>query len=286
MSRRLASNHAGFDDLLANVKEFSRAFGDCSIPPTVLETRPSLANRLISPDHSEDAVLLISDTHYGERIRREDTSGFQEVNLVVQGNRTGHIVHDAKEVLSLHRQMYPIDTLHIWFGGDIGNGELHSAALSNSINAIEQVHFSVNMLRFLIRDLLTLTEPDLKTGVVVVKRINLLFTVGNHMRVDEKMPYKLQARRTLDWLIYQVLIDEFQNHPKVTINTDLAPYIFQDIRGYRYMFCHGFQVGYKNKPEAQAKSVSSFMTMARALFDSRQWREENGLKGETFSMYW
>ena len=43
------------------------------------------------------------------------------------------------------------------------------------------------------------------------------------------------------------------------------------------------QVGFKNSPDAQGKSVNRFMTLARALFDSPQWRKENGIEGETFS---
>lgn len=283
LTKRLAVNHFGFDDWQSKIKEVSEAIGKCSIPPTRIAARTQRKSSALSPDHSEDAVLLISDTHYGERIRREDTAGFQEVDLVTQGNRTGVIAKSAKEILTLHRQMYPIDTLHVWLGGDIGNGDLHGASLSNSLNNAEQVHFSVNMLRSLLRDLLELTQPDPESGVIVVKRINLLFTVGNHMRMDEKMPYKIQARRTFDWLIYQVLIDEFESCSSVTINRTLAPYLFENIRGHRYLFCHGFQVGYRNSPDAQGKSVSGFMTRARALFDSRQWRKENNLDGETFS---
>jgi hypothetical protein len=281
MTKRLAQNHAGYADFMDNIKEFTDKFGDFSLPKTLVGV-PDVIVPLLKPDHTEDAVLLISDTHYGDKIRKEDTSGFQEFDLEISGNRTGYIAAKAKEVLSLHRMMYPLDTLHIWFGGDIANGALHETEVSNELNVIEQVHFSYHMLKFLVEDLLTLTEKN-KKGQSVINKINMLFTVGNHTRIDVKMPYKLQARRTFDWLIYQMLIERFSGNPNITIKTDLSPFIFENIRGHRHLFCHGMQVGYKNSPDAQGKSVSRFMTLARALFDSPQWRKENGIEGETFS---
>ena len=283
MTRRLAQNHAGFDDLLDNIKSFTDKFGDFHLPEQRTVPLPPLFVPPLTPNHSEDAVFLISDTHFGDKIRKEDTSGFQEFDIEIAGNRMGYLIQKAKEVLTLHRTMYPIDILHLWFGGDIGNGELHDSALSNELNIIEQVHFSYHMLKFAVEDLLTLTNPCPENGLTVVKKLNLLFTVGNHTRMDIKMPYKLQARRTFDWLIYQMLIDRFKDDPRISIKTEVSPFIFENIRGHRHLFCHGMQVGYKNSPDQQGKSVSRFMVLARALFDSPQWRKENHLEGETFS---
>lgn len=281
LATRLAQNHAGYDDLLANFKEFANVLGDLSLPCEKFEHQGPLVVPAVAEGHSEDAVLLLSDTHYGDRIRREDTSGFPEYDLVIAGNRTGYIARKAKQVLTLHRAMYPLKTFHIWFGGDIGNGDLHDAPHSNELFLPAQVHFSYHMLKFLVEDLLTLTEPD-SNGNVVVEKINLLFTVGNHMRMDEKMPTKLQAQRTLDWLIYQFLIERFHHHPKISIQADMSPYIFANIRGHRHLFAHGMQVGYKNSPDAQCKSMGMFIDRVRALFDSPEWRRKNKLQGETF----
>ncbi len=278
----LALNHAGYDDLLREVKQFVAALGDFSLPVTSIEIPQPLITPAVRPGHSEDAVLLFSDTHYGDRIKREDTSGFPEFDLVISGNRTGYVVRQAKQVLTLHRAMYPIKKLYVWFGGDMGNGVLHDSPNSNELFMPAQVHFSYKMLQFVVEDLLTLTVPDVN-GNVVVEEIVLLFTVGNHMRLDEKMPYKFQAQRTLDWLIYQFVIEKFASHPKVAIHAEMSPYIFENIRGHRHLFAHGMQVGYKNSPDAQCKSMGMFIDRVRALFDSPEWRRKNHLQGETFA---
>lgn len=281
----LAKNHAGYDDLLGNVKDFVKALdlNSIDLPRITIQAAAPLTIPPVKDGHSEDAVLLLSDTHFGDVIRREDTSGFPEFDLVIAGNRFGYIIGKAKQCLSLHRAMYPIKRLYVWVGGDIGNGILHDSPNSNALFTPAQVHFSYNMFKFAINDLLTLTVPDTITGVRVVEEIVLLFTVGNHMRMDIHMPHKYQAQRTLDWLIYQGIIEKFEGHPNVVIRKEMSPYIFETIRGHRHLFCHGMQVGYRNSPDAQVKSMGAFIDRVRALFDSPEWRRKNGFQGETFA---
>jgi hypothetical protein len=282
MVTRLARNHAGYDDLLDNIRTFVETLGDLKLPKIKIQHRKPLIIPSVSEGHTEDAVLLLSDTHFGDRIRREDTSGFPEFDLTIAGNRFGYVIDKAKQILTLHRAMYPIKKLYVWVGGDIGNGQLHDAPQSNQLFLPAQVHFSYNMLRFAIDDLLTLTEPN-GNGEQVIEEIVLLFSVGNHMRMDEKMPMKLQSQRTLDWLIYQFVMEKFKDHPKITIRAEMSPYIFEEIRGHRHLFAHGVQVGFKNHIETQCKSMSQFIDRVRAIFDSPEWRRKNNYGGETFS---
>jgi hypothetical protein len=270
------------DDLLDNIRTFVETLGDLKLPKIKIQHRKPLIIPSVSEGHTEDAVLLLSDTHFGDRIRREDTSGFPEFDLTIAGNRFGYVIDKAKQILTLHRAMYPIKKLYVWVGGDIGNGQLHDAPQSNQLFLPAQVHFSYNMLRFAIDDLLTLTEPN-GNGEQVIEEIVLLFSVGNHMRMDEKMPMKLQSQRTLDWLIYQFVMEKFKDHPKITIRAEMSPYIFEEIRGHRHLFAHGVQVGFKNHIETQCKSMSQFIDRVRAIFDSPEWRRKNNYGGETFS---
>lgn len=286
MAGQLARNHAGHDDLLENMGRLVESMGTIRFPVTLVSPPPRTINPFIKSTHTEDAVLLISDTHFGEKSRREDSSGFSGCDAVVLANRTGYVFRAAKEVLSIHRAAYPIKNLIVWYGGDVGNGELHESARSNDLMITEQIHFAYYMLKFGLEDLLALTVPDKKTGIRVIEKIVMLFTVGNHMRLDEKMAYKTQARRTFDWLIYQMLIETFKD-PKykglIEIRTEMAPFIFENIRGHRYGFCHGNQIGYRNNPSTQVKAVDKFMARTRALFDSPQWRKATNFQGGTFS---
>jgi hypothetical protein len=281
MRQHLSQNHAGYEDLLANIKDFVQALGDFRSPKSPAVAQKPLVKSPVKAGHTEDAVLVISDTHFGDVIRNDDTSGFPEYDLLIAGNRMGYIAKKAKMVLGLHRAMYPIKRLYVPILGDIGNGDLHDAPKSNSLFIAPQIHFSYHMLRFLIEDLLTLVEEG------IVEEIVLLFSVGNHMRMaeDKKMPTKLQAQRTFDWLIYQFVMEKFRGTKGITIHDTMSPYIFENIRGHRYGFNHGMEVGYRNSPEAQAKTITAFINHTRALFDSPTYRAHSGLEGATFDRF-
>lgn len=278
MREHLSQGHAGFDELLANVDKFVQKLGDFSSPISKIKPLKPLVTPPVKIGHTEDAVLVISDTHFGDKIRIDDTSGFPEYDLEIAGNRMGYIAKKAKMVLGMHRAMYPIKKLYVPILGDIGNGDLHDAPKSNELFIPAQIHFSYHMLRFLIEDLHTLIDAG------IVEEIVLLFSVGNHMRMaeDKKMPTKLQAQRTFDWLIYQFIIEKFKGVKGITIHDTMSPLIFESIRGHRYMFNHGMEIGYRNAPEAQAKSMSDFITKIRSLFDSPIYRKATGLEGSTF----
>ncbi|VVB51954.1 Uncharacterised protein [uncultured archaeon] len=239
----------------------------------------------LKPGHDEDAVLLLSDWHCGDVIRPGDTSGFPEFDLPICGNRIGYIVRKAKAILTMHRAMYPIKKLYVWVGGDMGNGDLHDAPVSNSLFMPAQISFTFEMLAMFLEDILELTVPDPVTGVRVIEEVVLLFTCGNHMReaTSKFMPMKYQAQRTFDFTIYRMIMHTFKDRPRVTIRQEMSPYIFEEIRGHRYGFAHGMQVGYKNRPDEQAKSMDAFLRTMRGLFDSPEFRRKHGLRGETFS---
>lgn len=282
---QLLLNTAGLDEALSQIRELVGELGKVSIVPQEIAHLTPSFQFPIKSTHNEDAVLLLSDTHFGDVIRPGDTSGFPEYDLPVSGNRFGYIIRKAKSILTMHRAMYPIKKLYVWIGGDMGNGDLHDAPVSNALFIGPQVDFTFKMLKFGLEDLLQLTVPDAETGVRVVEEIVLLFTCGNHMResTSKYMPMKYQAQRTFDWLIYQMIITQFKGTPRVTIREEMSPYIFENIRGHRYGFAHGMQVGYRNSPDMQARSMDAFLKTLRSLFDSPEFRRKNGLNGATFS---
>lgn len=283
------NNSGHLDEAVKQIQDLAhqlgqeKMFSPTLVSPVVPEFQ--IPNDALKSGHNEDAVVLFSDWHCGDVIRPGDTSGFPEFDLPICGNRIGYVVRKIKSILTMHRAMYPIKKLYIWVGGDMGNGDLHDAPVSNALFIGPQIVFTYKMLKMAIEDILTLTVPDPETGVRVVEEVVLLFTCGNHMReaTSKYMPMKYQAQRTFDWTIYQMIMEWFKETPRVTLRQEMSPYIFENIRGHRYGFAHGMQVGYKNSPNEQAKSMDAFMKTLRGLFDSPEFRRKNGLSGETFS---
>lgn len=283
---KLLIGAAVYEEALQQIKDVAHQLGEFKFQTTQI-THSKLPDwKLpINEGHTEDAVLLLSDTHCGDVIRPGDTSGFPEYDLPICGNRFGYVIEKAKQILTMHRAMYPIKKLYIWLGGDMGNGDLHDAPVSNALFIGPQVDFTFKMIKIGLEDLLELTVPDPVTGVRVVEEVVLLFTCGNHMRESSciNMPMKYQSQRTFDWLIYQMLIEWFKGTPRVTVREGMSPYIFEDIRGHRHLFAHGMQVGYRNSPDAQVKSMDNFLKIVRGLFDSPEFRRKNNLQGPTFA---
>jgi|SRR5690348_980099 len=278
MRRSLARNHAGYDDLLKEIGQFTKALGSVESPRTPTAQPHKSKAEFIRKNHSEDAMLVISDTHFGDRSTREDSSGLPEFDLEIAGARLGYVVEKTKQILTIQRSAFPLDTLYVPILGDIVHGTLHDSPQSNEILLPAQIHFSYHMLRSAIEDLASLIE------LKIIKNIVLLFSVGNHARLEEAggMPIKMQAQRTFDWVVYQLLIDHFKGRENIECRTTMSPFIFENIRGWRYMFSHGLGVGFKNRIDAQTKSISNYVSALRAVFDSSEYRKATGLSGATF----
>ena len=274
-SKFLKKNALWTPDDIAQIRE---AAGRFQFPITQVKAIESNHTSLIR-GHSEDAVAVISDTHFGDKSRREDTAGVSQYNLIIGGNRLGYNTQSIKQILGIHRSAYKIGTLHLAILGDICHGTLHGSEISNDIFLPGQVLFSFHILRMMIEDLYqSLVKPK------VVGEINLIFSVGNHGRIDpdSPMPTKFQSLQTWDRLVYDLLIDEFKGKKGIRINDAFSPFVFENIKGHRYMFSHGLGVGFKNKQETQSKSISNYIASARAIFDSQEYRNQAGLRGTAF----
>lgn len=260
-----------------DVSKFREVAGRLQLSVGPVHIKPSHVS--LQRGHSEDVVALISDTHFGDRSRREDTAGLSEYNLVIGGNRLGYNTESIKQIIGIHRAAYKIDTLHLAILGDICHGVLHNSELSNDLFTPGQVLFSFQILRLMIEDLYqSLVKPK------VVEEINLLFCVGNHGRIDPTMPMptKFQSLQTFDRLVYDLLVDEFKTRRGIRINQTFSPFIFENIKGHRYLFSHGLGVGFKNKQETQTRSISNYIAAVRAIFDSQDYRLQAGLRGTAF----
>jgi hypothetical protein len=261
-----------------DVAQIRAAAGQFRFPITPVQ-RLKVDHTAITPGHSEDAVAIISDTHFGDKSRREDTAGVSQYNLVIGGNRLGYNTESIKQILNIHRAAYKLDTLHLAILGDICHGTLHGSEISNDIFLPGQVLFSYQILRMMIEDLY---QSLVKSKIIGA--INIIFSVGNHGRLDpdNPMPTKFQSLQTWDRLVYDLLIQEFKGRDRIRINDTFSPFVFENIKGHRYLFSHGLGVGFKNKQETQSKSISSYIAAARAIFDSSGYRASAGLRGTAF----
>jgi len=97
----------------ARWKEFLETLKDAVVPLTF--TQPKFAPPKVGKGDEEAAVLQVSDTHFGKLT--------QTYNIDVAQARFEKLVDKTLSIVALHRNAYPIKHLHIFFLGDIVEGE-------------------------------------------------------------------------------------------------------------------------------------------------------------------
>lgn len=85
--------------------------------------------------------------------------------------------------------------------------------------------------------------PCLVAGVKLLadhfKKIHIPAIVGNHGRLDLKMPFKHPVQKNFDWLVYECVAREFKDDKRVTFDIPLSIDTFFSVYSYRFAAEHG-----------------------------------------------
>lgn len=284
IQRQLTREFAQYpEDLVTSIYEHMKQpdiaaiVGNCIAAPMFEHpgNKPS-----VKPDHSEDVIALLSDLHFSEVTRRDDTCGFFPYNSRVAAERLWEILEGYKQVIRIHREVYKIDKINLAILGDLISGSIHKElVLTNDMSDQAAMIFTVTLIKRFIMELLQLGIP-----------MHLIFTCGNHPRTTERMPNKAQAVSNQDWVIYEMLkanlVDsEAYLSGQLTWEQTISPYVFVDIKGWRHCFAHGTEVSFANDPSVYAKGIGDFLKRLRGLFDSPYFRAATGNQGATFDRF-
>lgn len=174
------------------------------------------------PDESaEEAILLISDWHYGQVSSNIWNS--YDTNICMQ--RVSRLYDKVLHALCEHN----VKTLHIALLGDLISGAIHtSCRVASEENTCEQLmHVSEILANFI-------NEISVHVG-----HINVYSTYGNHARIIQKKDDSIHAdnmERIIPWWLKQRLI----NNKKVSvIDSEYYEFIYFDICGYNVVCTHG-----------------------------------------------
>jgi hypothetical protein len=225
---------------------------------------PRQVSSIFDADHEEVATLVLSDWHIGETVRPEETNGVNAYNSVIASNRLWQVVDKFKSILRSHQQMYKISSIWVPVLGDMINGSIHPEfAITNDLFDIPA---SILAARLLIMAILELKTTGLPIEVDCV--------VGNHPRLVPTMPAKRQAHLSLDWAIYCMVQQKFENDPQVKVKVHDGQFALVEKYGHRFVLEHGYKA-----------SVGDAMTdRLRKMFDSPLFREATGLTGASVDM--
>jgi len=251
------------EELLDIIKKEAPHFKLCPAPTKI--AKPKLRHKpAIDADHYEVGCGAWSDWHLSETINWHDANRINAYDTLVCANRVWGLIQAEKQILSIHNAVYPIKKLYRFLLGDMINGTPHDEyRITNDLTDPAAAVLCARLIVGAINELKTLGIP-----------IELHCVVGNHPRMTAKVPTKVQAQTSWDWVIYEWVSDAFTNDPQVNIVVHTGQLGEVSIEGWRFVIEHG--IDWKNERE------EDFEDRIRALFDDPTYRQATGLTGASF----
>lgn len=180
---------------------------------------------------TEDAVLVLSDSHFGKIVDPAQTSGFGHYNPAIAVKRCQHIQSAVSRLITNNIDS-PIQTLHIFLLGDLVEGMLnHAEECPDRLLVVDQVQLAALSFYQLILNL-----------AAVIPNIKITGMVGNHGRWpnQKKMPtsdrYSNLDGVVIEWISSLISASGLKN---VSCNLGTSIHEFVDIRGWRFCLSHG-----------------------------------------------
>lgn len=176
-------------------------------------------------------TIMLSDLHWGERVKKEQVGGVNEFNLAIARRRLQNVIQTT---ISLSRILDPemrYPGIVMPLGGDMIGGNIHDElAATNEINTMPTL---LDLYRHLV--------PAIELCADVFGNVLLPCVSGNHDRDTKKTWAKDRNHTSFGWLLYQFLAERFANDPRVTFYIpDDADALYR-VYGTRYLLTHGDQ---------------------------------------------
>lgn len=212
-------------------------------------------------DHSETAVLVLSDFHTGETISPLEINGLNRFCPMVLANRLWQITGKFMKIVRGHQSMYKIDKIWLPVLGDMISGSIHQElALTNALLDLPSAVLASRLLILIVERLKTLGLPIEADAVV-----------GNHARQLAKLTTKKQAHLSLDWIVYVLCEEHFRNDPQVKWTTHQSQFALVKQRGHGFVLEHNADYSF-----AQLNDLDNKL---RGIFDNPTYREAAGVEG-------
>lgn len=183
--------------------------------------QPKFAPPKSASDHEEQAVLLLSDLHFGKRTPR--------YNLETARQRVARAFQKVREIVALHRRAYRIRNLHILWGGDIIDGE--------SIYPTQPHHLDAPLVGQIVATTSTIVE-ELSTLAGYFERVNNYCVRGNHGRLS-KFAYE---GSNFDAILYHFMRMATDKIPNLSWTIPDDWHLMAKIGGRKVLLIHGDQI--------------------------------------------
>ena len=189
---------------------------------------PPQARKRTKKVTTEEAVLLLSDIHYGEIVDGGQMRGLNEYNADIAIARLQALTEIVCSIASDKMAGYQFDKLHILMLGDMVGGMIHEEIRTNSHPSISKQAIDLSYIfTQMVRDFLT-----------VFPIVEIDTVVGNHGRLEQKKSFKQHAENW-DNIAYEFLARELRRQSRARITIHQAPQAYKKINGWTWLMMHG-----------------------------------------------
>ncbi len=188
-----------------------------------------------SGNNEATAVILASDFHIGETIKRSEVNRLNEFNPTIAKKRVEEFFQNSLRVIDVLGKDIPIKSAVLYLLGDFINNMLFEEAQEeNSLAPMREAMFVQNMLCSGIEYYLKNSSLDL----------TIVCHSGNHARVTKKPRNAGESGHSLEYYMYHSIANHFSKEKRIkfVIPESYLSYV----KVYDYTICahHGHNVRY------------------------------------------
>jgi len=181
------------------------------------------------------AVVLASDFHIEEPVKRQSVNGLNEYNLIIAEQRVRELFVNIATLLKKEQQSVKIDTLILWLGGDFISNNIHDVLLeTNQLSPIEAILQAQTWLEQGIKYLLENTDV----------KIIVPTSAGNHSRITAKVHINTEYGNSLETYMYH-MIAKHTTDPRVQFVNNEAYFTYLQVYDMTLCFHHGHALRYQ-----------------------------------------
>jgi hypothetical protein len=190
---------------------------------------------VVKPTVTADAPgvpgLMLSDLHWGEKVKREQVNGVNEFDLNIARRRLRNVVEKTVKLCKILDPGMRYPGIVVKLGGDMVGGNIHDElTATNEANIMPVV---LDLYRNLV--------PAISMFADVFGNVFLPCVSGNHDRSTFKTWHKDRNDTSFGWLLYQFLAERFSNDKRVSFYIPDSADALYRIYSTRYLLTHGDQ---------------------------------------------
>lgn len=194
----------------------------------------------LSKGTSESAAVIVwSDHHSEELVKRGAVNGENEFNLEIYDRRFSQLVHGTLAWLNIEQKKTTIKTLVIAMLGDYFTNNIHEdAAESNLLAPVDAAYNAQNHLIGGINYILEHTPDDLELLIVCHS--------GNHARITKKQRIATESGNSLEHYMFYIMRDHYKSNTRVKFQIAEGYHSYTTFfGGYTVRWHHGHAIKYQ-----------------------------------------